>query len=209
MQTQIIRKMIKEATTTEKNTRNLADALSGFARMRGIQLSPQHVNEGVEFIRQYIEHVPILLDQINSAAKKTGISNQITPILEAAEQYFLNPLDIIPDHLGLLGLVDDAYLTQSLIQALSDKYRAQTGGTLLPVELTTVNQFIRSLIGEPQASMLDAAVQGALGGSVIEHSLKALLGAVDTFDMAGPDPIWGNATPEEIANVQLGAWGVV
>jgi hypothetical protein len=76
--------------------------------------------------------------------------------------YFVTPDDIIPDELGLLGLIDDAYLTHCLIQSVSDQYQAQTGFVLMPSDMTKASQIIRSLIGEPQASLLVSSmiVQG-------------------------------------------------
>ena len=212
MRTEKIREMIKKAVVVENNTGNLAGAISQTAVMRGVQLNMSQVADMVKFVREYIEHAPALIDHIWAAAKKAGIHNQIKPILEAAEEYFFAPIDVIPDHLGLLGLVDDAYLTQSLIQAISQMYQANSGCTLLPLDLTAVNQFIRNLIGEPQASMLDAGVASVLNGAAFQQTLNPFLqpGAGTMIDMGGaPDPIWGNASVEEIANVRLGAMGVI
>ena len=212
MQTNKIRKMIEKGVIVENNTGNLAGAINQAAVWRGIQLNPTQVTDMVNFVREYVEHAPALLDQIFTAAKKAGILNQVKPILEAAEEYFFAPIDVIPDHLGLLGLVDDAYLTHSLVQAISNMYQANSGSTLLPLDLTEVNQFIRNLIGEPQASMLDAGVANVLNGTAFQQSLNQFLqlSPGTMINMAGgPDPIWGNASVEEIANVRLGAMGVI
>lgn len=212
MQTNKIRKMIEEAVVVENTSGNLAGALNQTAALRGVRLNPSQIAEMVKFIREYVEHAPALLDQISAAAKKAGILGQVQPLLQAAEAYFFAPMDIIPDHLGLLGLVDDAYLTHSLVQAISNRYQANSGCTLLPSDLTAVNQCIRNLIGEPQASMLDAGVANVLNGAAFQQSLRPFLqpSSVSMFNMAGaPDPIWGNASVEEIANVRLGAMGVI
>jgi uncharacterized membrane protein YkvA (DUF1232 family) len=204
--------MIEEAVVVENNTGNLAGAIRQTAVLRGIQLSPSQVTDLVKFVREYVEHAPALLDQISATTKKAGIFNQVKPILEAAEEYFFAPIDVIPDYLGLLGLIDDAYLTHSLVQAISNIYQTNSGGTLLPLDLTQVNQFIRNLIGEPQASMLDAGVATVLNGAAFQQSLNPFLqlSPGTMFDMAGdPDPIWGNASIDEIVDTRLGAMGVV
>lgn len=209
MQTQTIRRMIKEAIAIDKQTGTLEEAVYGLAVLRGIQLSPEQISNVHIFIQEYIEHAPALLDQIASAARKVGIIDQVMPILKAAEQYFLAPVDIIPDSLGLLGLVDDAYLTHSLMQALSNSYREQTGNTLLPMDLTRINQFIRGLIDEPLSSMLDVRVANVLDSSDIQQSFLSLLGSGSGFNITGPDPMWGHATMDEIVDARLGALGVV
>jgi len=41
------------------------------------------------------------------------------------------------------------------MEAISDKYKSQSGKSLLPLEANAINVFIRRLIGEPFVSMLD------------------------------------------------------
>jgi len=209
MNTNKIRRMIKEAIATEKSSGILSDAVDTFVRMNGRSLTAKQRKQVVKMVEDYVVHVPAVIEAITTAAKKYGIYNQIQPMLKAAEDYFFAPIDIIPDHLGLLGLLDDAYLAHSLVQSLSDSYKNQTGKTLIPVDISGVNASMRNLIGEPHASMLDAAVANVLGGPSIQQSLLSLLNAGGGFNMAGPDPIWGNASMDEIVNTRLGAMGLV
>ena len=209
MQTNTIRGMIKKGIAIERQTGNLRSALEGLAQIRGVYLSADQVNSTIQFIQQYVEHAPALMDEIASAAREAGIYNQIEHILDAAVQYFLAPEDLIPDHLGLLGLVDDAYLAHRLVQTLSDNYQEQTGYSLVPSDLTKTNMFIRSIIGEPQASMLDQAVLTTINAPSIQQSMMNLFQAGSMIDLQGPDPIWGNATMDEIVTARLGAMGVV
>ncbi len=208
MDTQVIRKLIKEAVTIENQYEYLREAIIEFAGLRGMSRNEAAINDCQRFIIQYIEHIPDLLDHINSVAIEKGVSNEVLPILNSAEKYFLNPIDIIPDRWGLLGRMDDAYLTHCLIQSLSDRYKARTGNSLVPVDLKEANKMVRALIGEPQAGMLDEAIQEALGESSVNQSLEDLLSLVPGIDVSGPDPIWGDASPDEIAKTQLGTWGV-
>jgi len=209
MQTQQIRRMIREAVAIEKDNGILTNALQVFAMSRGIQPSSEQLENTRKFIEEYVEHAPALLDAIDSAARQAGIIDQVKSILEAAEGYFFAPVDIIPDHLGLVGLMDDAYLIHCLIQALSNSYRDRSGNTLLQLDMTQANQFIRSLIGEPQASMLDAGVANVLNAPAIQQSLQSLLSSDSGFNMADTDPMWGNASMDEIVTARLGAMGVV
>jgi len=209
MNTNKIRRMIKEAIATEESSGILSDAVHTFVRMNGRTLTAKQRKEVVKMVEDYVVHVPALIDAIITAADKYGIYNQIQPMLKAAEDYFLAPIDIIPDHLGLLGLLDDAYLAHSLVQSLSDSYKKQTGRTLIPIDMNRVNALMRNLIGEPHASMLDVAVANVLSKPSIQQSLLSLLHTGAGFNMAGPDPIWGNASMDEIVNTQLGAMGVV
>ena len=206
MQTQAMRRTIAAAATQEQQTHQLASGLEGLARRQG-RLGQVNIPGTVDFVRQYIEHVPVLLEATETAARQAGVLQQITPLLDAAEHYWFTSQDVIPDHLGLAGLSDDAYVTLSLIQAISALYAQQTGRPLLSLDLTEANRIARWLIGEPVATQLDLIVAQALQGPLIQQVLAMLPALGSTLPT--PDPIWGNASIDEIVNTRLAAMGVV
>jgi uncharacterized membrane protein YkvA (DUF1232 family) len=210
MQTEQIRRLINEGKQIERQQGLLRQGVIGLASLNGTSLTEQQVQDAIALITEYIEHAPALIDLIEQSAATAGQSNVVQPVIAAAEDYFLSPHDLIPDHLGLLGLVDDAYLTHSLIQAMADKHESQTGKRLFPVDMHEMNAFFRNLVGEPCATMLDNHVSTTLNGPNIDQNLQQFLGAMSQLNLAaGPDPIWGNASASEIADVRLGAMGVI
>ena len=130
-------------------------------------------------------------------------------MLNTVEEYFLEPNDFIPDYLGLIGLIDDAYLAQKLVQVLSDNYRQQTGIPLLNVDLSEGNNIIRNLIGEPIAGMLDASVMNTVQMPSMQQFFQNLMNFQGMMPMSTPHPIYGNMSNSEIADVRLGAMGVI
>jgi uncharacterized membrane protein YkvA (DUF1232 family) len=210
MQTQAIRQQIAGAVSHEQQTGTLAALVQQFAQSHGVNPTPAAVGGTVTFIREYIEHAPALLEAVAAAAEEAGVSRDVFPILQAAEQYFLAPFDFIPDHLGLLGLMDDAYLTHKLIQGVADNYRNQTGKVLLPLpmDLTKVNMAFRNLIGEPLATQLDGAVAATFASPLIQQALSQVSMLGPSLGMS-QDPIWGNASIDEIVDVRMGAMGIV
>ena len=205
MRTKHIRKIISEALSYEKQTGNLATAVM----QASPHLDDRERNEIVKFVKEYIQHVPAFLEEAENISKKAGIFNEVKAIFEMTEDYFIQPIDLIPDYLGLLGLMDDAYLAHQLIQSISDRYRDNTGEPLLLTDMTRANQLIRMLIGEPMATNLDGMVMTVMGDSSILNSLQLII----NFGMQSPitwnDPMWGNATIDEIVDARLGAMGVV
>ena len=73
--------------------------------------------------RLQLEQVPDLIDAVAEAAAAARVGDAVAPILEAAEEYFLDADDLLPDSLGILGLMDDMYLALSLLQSVSEQYR--------------------------------------------------------------------------------------
>jgi hypothetical protein len=144
---------------------------------------------------------------MHAAADNLGIQRSIRPLLESCEQYWDTGFDIIPDHLGLVGYMDDAYYILSIIQVIAEQHRQANGAPLMNIQLTPMNQTMRGLIGEPHATILDTAVATAVAAPAFNAMLRNL-----PF-MAQPliqtDPIWGNASIDEIVGARMGALGIV
>lgn len=187
----------------------LRRAIINLAHVNGRSVTGPEVQEVIDFVGEYIEHAPALMKLIEDAAAKSGGRQLVQPILNATEDYFLAADDTIPDRLGLVGLLDDAYLAHSLIQAISDKYKSQSGVSLLPFETHEDNAFVRRLIGEPFVSMLDEYASATLGDPSIQQNIQEMLTALGRLNLSsGPDPIWGNARAPEVPDARLGAIGV-
>ena len=86
--------------------------------------SNQEVQNLVNFVHGYVEHVPHYLEQAANAAGQLGLSAELSQMCGELENYWFEANDLIPDHLGLLGLTDDAYASLMLLQSLSDYCQA-------------------------------------------------------------------------------------
>lgn len=205
MRTAEISKMIEKAVADEEQTGHLAGAVERVAKQNGKQPDQEAIRGAVAFIREYIEHVPEYLEQGSAAAQQLGLQNEWAQMAGALEAYWFDPNDVIHDHLGLLGVTDDAYASLLFLQGLSDHCQATSARPLLQLDLTVVNQAIRGFIGEPGASVLDQQVEITL------TSAHATMGEIvnQGFQLSQPDPVWGDASMDEIVTARLGALGVV
>jgi uncharacterized membrane protein YkvA (DUF1232 family) len=206
MQTKLIREMIGKAVLHEQKTGNTTQALIEAAAMRGKPATASEVGQTLGFIRGYIERVPELMEACASAATAVGIDSYANPILHAAQQYFLSPLDVIFDHLGLMGLMDDAYFAQRLLQSISEAYIGWTGRPLLPMNLAPANAAIRELIGDPQASQLDQAVEATLKQASIKQAFHGLTGYASTLPV--DDSEWDDAAMAKLVDEAMESVGL-
>ncbi len=76
------------------------------------------------------------------------------------------------------------------------------------MDLTQANNFVRNLIGEPQASALDAVIVSAFNRPVVNQFID-FSPLMAPYFVNEPDPIWGNASMDEIVNARLGSMGYV
>jgi uncharacterized membrane protein YkvA (DUF1232 family) len=203
-----IREQINAAIEHERTTNRLREILAQLATAQGRRASASELDSATGFIREYIEQVPATMEALAKAEQKLGGSVQLHRVLSAAEQYWFTAFDIIPDQLGLTGLLDDAYYVLTLMHGISEAYRERTGISLLSPNLGPANIWMRSVIGEPGASILDAAIHEVREGPAI-RSLRAELFGMIGRPVSVPDPIWGNASVQEIASARLGALGIV
>ena len=207
MRTQAIRNMIQNAIVDEQTTGRLANTVISVARGNGINLTKQQVNAVLDFVREYILHVPFYLEEGYQNAQQVGLSEEIYQMMAVIEEYWFREEDVIPDHYGLAGILDDAYASLQLIQSFSDFSKQTRGYAILNQDLKPANQWIRAFIGEPAVSILDQSVGLTLATVVSSKILNQLYKS--NFNFGVKDPIWGNATTEEIANARMGALGIV
>ena len=114
------------------------------------------------FVTAYVDLVPDLLDAANDVAREAGIESQVKPVLKIAEQFFLQPPAILTGHIGLDGLLDEAYLAHRLVEEVNDLYIKHFGQPLIPADTTVANVIAHQLIGETFANQLDEAVHHAV-----------------------------------------------
>jgi len=172
-----IRQMIAQGLARDAVTGELATALVQRQHAAGQVADPMLVHQQVQWLRDYVGRAADLMDGLRAAARRNGVAQQVEPLLEIAERYFFVAADALPDPLGLVGLVDDAYVCRRLLQLASDNCQAATGASLLPGDLTDENLLVRQLIGEPHASQLDSIVESAVREPSFADAVAAAGGA--------------------------------
>ena len=116
--------------------------------------------------------------------------------------------DVIPDNLGIFGLLDDAYCSLSSMQALSDLYRMQTGKYLFPDDLTSANRIMRKIIGDPFITQLDEIVNKAVEDARVKEAIKLLVSPEKQELFDNQATIWNHGPVSELPVNQLSGLGL-
>ncbi len=175
MNTAALRDLIQRAQQQETASGHLQGLLNAqIERLHpAIQLSKSDGQTVLaRFVSAYIEQVPEMLDASAAVAREAGIEAQIKPVLQVAEQFFLQPPALMQGHEGLDGLLDEAYLAHRLVEEVNDRYITHLGQPLIPLDTTVANLIAHQLIGEPFANELDEAVHHAVDGLLSEQSFS-------------------------------------
>lgn len=211
MDLNMIRSKISKALKHENRYHTVAEAIVALGAQNGRQLTHAQVDEVLTFIKEYVDHVPHFLIEGRRLARQHG-AREMEDILNSASWYWALEDDVIPDRIGLLGILDDAYFSLSLLQGVSDQSLQTRGVALLPIDLKPANKNMRTLIGEPAASQLDTFIAEKLGAPNLMNAINAIASrfmAAGSIYPTGPDPMWGGASIDEVVNARLGAMGVV
>lgn len=203
--------MIADALADEQRTGRLANALRERAASQGRSAGEDELRDAVGFVREYVEHVPANLRDGLEAARTVGREAEMEEVIRGATEYWLTESDIIPDRLGLLGILDDAYCSLTLMQAVSDRHEEESGRALFSRNLKAANDSIRNLIGEPAASQIDMYVGTRLSADPMTQMVRALTAMSahrGAFPIPQLDRIWGDRSTADIVEARLGRLGL-
>jgi uncharacterized membrane protein YkvA (DUF1232 family) len=107
---------------------------------------------------EVIESIPVFLARARQESEERGLVSMVDPLLDRAQRYYLQPLDLIPEMTqGLVGLLDDSYLVIRTLQSLD-----RGPQPFLDWDLDYPARFLQRLIGAPITQRLDKMAMQAL-----------------------------------------------
>lgn len=203
-----IREITGKIVAAQKTDAGYGGDLTRFLRGRlpAIGIDPDDVSRAraiEHFVRGYIMTVPRILEAACEGARRGGMAERMDEVLAWAEAYWFDESDVIPDHLGLHGLLDDAYCSLRLLEKLSDEAVADRQRPIVDDDLATANWLAYRLIGEPDNEALEHHVAAALGDSGLLGNLARLAehGGAEVRVLPADQPALGEPTP-----VQVPSW---
>lgn len=116
------------------------------------------VREAAEVATEVIESIPVFLARARMEAEERDLESVVNPILDRAEHYFVQPIDLIPEMTqGLPGLLDDSYLVICILQNLE-----RGPHRFLDWDLDYPARFLQRLIGPRVSQQLDGIAKDAI-----------------------------------------------
>jgi hypothetical protein len=209
MNTAQIQKIISDQFADPQSAKDLQKLLKEVAERQGAQPDALELAHGSSFIYNYLEQVPYLLTVAWTSAKNVGLETEVTSILKMVESYWIEDDDVIPDNLGIFGLLDDAYCSLSSMQSFSDLYRMQSGKHLFPDDLSAANDIMRKIIGEPYISQLDKLVNEAIADARVAEAVKWLASPEKQQLLDSQATIWNHGPVSQLPVSQLKGLGLV
>ncbi len=132
-----IRRMVDEAIREEAAEGRLKAALTQY-------LSEELAVATVAFVSRYTETAPALMEDLWYQLQGHGALQRFRPIFDAMFHYWEQADDVVPDHLGLVGLSDDAYLTKRLLECIDQRFAFERGVRLVNYDLAGENASARA-----------------------------------------------------------------
>jgi uncharacterized membrane protein YkvA (DUF1232 family) len=207
--TKQIESMITELGADGDTAPELHDLLAVVSERQGAQAGEDEIRRGSRFVMAYIGQVPYMMKIAWTAASNVGLHKEMERILEMVRSYWIEGNDVIPDELGVIGLLDDAYCSLTSLQAVSDHYRLQTGKHLFPDDLGAANRAMRRIIGEPYASELDRIVIRTMKDTGLIEAVKQLADEEKRIHFNSNSTIWSHGPAGELDIADLENLGIL
>jgi hypothetical protein len=163
--TALIREAIAQARAEESVSRELETYMSAAAKSLHGAIALPEENPGqalTAFVIGYIEQVPDFLQTLEELMYACGLHEHGRVFITIAEDFFLQPPELIKHWGGLRGLIDEAYLAHRLMEEVNDRLMMLCGLPLTPADMTLANILVHDLLGEEYANQLDLAVHYAV-----------------------------------------------
>ena len=213
MNTDDIRNIVESKIAEETRTNHFSDYYTQ-------NFSTEVAEQLLSFIQQYLRNTPDIMEQAYHAANQVNLAVRYQPIYNATFSYWQEEYDYIPDHVGIVGICDDAYLSLSLMQLIATSVVPSTGTVLIPdFDLKEQNDSMGLVIGAEIKSQLDAVVAATFSSIQVQDSLNDLFAAAmggTIFggmagyggQMAGLQSMLDQQRIQDDVNIQLGAMGI-
>lgn len=154
---------IRETIASAKNFEAKHGNLRSYLQRRIPSLHKSIVfNQGLpsdslfNFTTHYIDRVPALLEALHEISSFTHILPITSPYIVIAQDYLIREESV--DDVGMLALLQPAYLSCRLIEEFNDRVFVALGMPLLPVNMNIANLVVHAIIGDELADHLDFAV---------------------------------------------------
>lgn len=109
------------------------------------------VKEAAEVALEVIESIPVFIARARQEGETRSLSSLVLPLMDHAERYYLQPMDVIPEMTqGLAGLLDDSYLVIRIIEQLD-----KGPEPFLDWDLEYPAKFLARLMGPTVTQQLD------------------------------------------------------
>ncbi len=192
MISETIQQQIETNCASETAHDEVIELLSAVAARNKLTPDPEGLSTAANFVLDYIRQVPYVIKVAWTAANQVGLTVPMQLILDAVISYWERDDDVIPDSIGVIGLIDDAYCSLCSLQMVSDHFRMLTGKHLFPENLGPANQSIRQLLGQPYAGDLDRFVMDTLNAAQIIPALQQLASPEKRMHLESNHTIWSH-----------------
>jgi uncharacterized membrane protein YkvA (DUF1232 family) len=153
-----------QAVIESARTRGGEESLERYIQRRLPEAEEAELREAASVAEEIVDSIPVFLARAHQEADERGLRSVVDPLLDLAERYFLQPMDLIPEMTqGMPGLLDDAYLVIRILQNLD-----KGPEPFLDWDLDDPARFLRTLVGEGVGQRLDAIADDAME-QVSEH----------------------------------------
>ncbi|MEM9529929.1 MAG: hypothetical protein AAGA23_03355 [Pseudomonadota bacterium] len=188
-----------------------------YLKMCRTRLNTQAAQEAFDFTVRYLHNSVHLLDQVFETVKTANCLPMYEPIFDACFHYWDTEYDFIPDHRGIAGICDDAYLSMVLMQHVANAKGPANDGALMPGINRTLrrqNEMMAALLGREMARQLNEVAAQTFQSIHLRQTMDDIFNAAvgGALFQGGALEVMGKALEQnrigEQVNAQVGGEGI-
>ncbi|NVB42525.1 hypothetical protein G6O69_32175 [Pseudenhygromyxa sp. WMMC2535] len=202
MDTANLLQLIETAVAIEAKEGHLAHYLAERAQSKGASFGDEQRVEALELFEGYVRSVPKLLASALTSSVGTPVEALMAKVVRAAAAYWDEPDDLVPDSLGILGLLDDAYYSLRMLQLVSERLQAESGQALIAEDLSALDAVVRDILGEV-ADALDDLVILSLSNTPVDELIATLDEHAGSFRLASAETSFTGMSVEALVSERL------
>ncbi|TCS18455.1 hypothetical protein EV278_101440 [Caulobacter sp. BK020] len=195
---------IQLAIQHEDRHHSVHAALLQHARDIGGAMTDDDARFLIDQTKAVLSIVPNTLSAAGAAAKGAGYERVVAELTKRLVAYWAEANDVVPDHLGMIGVLDDAYCTLAALDRMSKACAARTGRSLVDGDLGETLKFLHWLLGDAIIARLNALVEADMRTNPwldLINNLAAQLGQMPQMPVA--NPVWGTMSTGQIVDHQV------
>ncbi|GEM_PF-935846 len=202
-----INEMIETAVAIEAKEGYLAKYLDDLAEARGVDFGDPQRGKALAIFEGYIRSVPTLLSAASESSVGTPVEATMHVVMRAAVAYWDEPEDLVPDALGVLGLLDDAYFTLRMLQEVSQRLHTESGHSLVAEDLSALDAVVRDILGEDLSEILDDLVALSLSNAPVDELIASVAEHAGSFTSPTAQTSFAGRSIDALVGEHLGFTG--
>ncbi|MEM7268911.1 MAG: hypothetical protein AAF401_06630 [Pseudomonadota bacterium] len=194
----MVRNQIEATLNAPQGRAGFAERVDAIATSSDTALSSVDLDAIAVLAEQYVRGTLRLMESCDVAARQARAEGMFEPLLRAAGDGFMRPIDHSPAEIGLLDMISDSYFARTLLKQASEHVRVSRGFALFTTDPNSDASVIAAILGPKAAAELDDRAAALLEAPILRHAMQNTYLLQAPLRVSGEMNDWGGGWRGEV-----------